>query len=123
LAPGPVWTGADNLAPTGIRSPDLPARSESLYRLGYPGHIFHYTVTQHNTDRCPLQKQHFVFSCILYVVYTKNLFFFMRLQRVKRVFSDGFVSRGRTGCDADVKNSEVLHSKIDSTGVIVIYRA
>jgi hypothetical protein len=23
--------------PTGIRSPDLPARSESLYRLSYPG--------------------------------------------------------------------------------------
>jgi hypothetical protein len=23
--------------PTGIRSPDLPARSESLYRLRYPG--------------------------------------------------------------------------------------
>jgi hypothetical protein len=36
-APGPVWTGAGNLAPTGIRSPDLPSRSESLYRLGYPG--------------------------------------------------------------------------------------
>jgi len=29
-APGPVWTGAENLAPTGIRSPDRPARSESL---------------------------------------------------------------------------------------------
>ena len=26
----PVWTGAENLAPTGIRSQDLPARSESL---------------------------------------------------------------------------------------------
>jgi hypothetical protein len=26
-ASGPVWTGAENLAPTGIRSPDLPARS------------------------------------------------------------------------------------------------
>jgi predicted phosphohydrolase len=26
-----------NLAPTGIRSPDRPARSESLYRLCYPG--------------------------------------------------------------------------------------
>ena len=25
-APGPVWIGAENLAPTGIRSPDLPAR-------------------------------------------------------------------------------------------------
>ena len=24
-APGPVWTGAENLAPTGIRSPDGPA--------------------------------------------------------------------------------------------------
>ena len=30
-APGPVWTGAENLAPTWIRSPDRPARSESLY--------------------------------------------------------------------------------------------
>ena len=25
--PGPVWTGAEILAPTGIRSPDLPART------------------------------------------------------------------------------------------------
>jgi hypothetical protein len=32
-APGPAWKGAENLAPTGIRSPDRPARSESLYRL------------------------------------------------------------------------------------------
>ena len=29
-APGPVWTGAENVAPTGIRSPDSPACSESL---------------------------------------------------------------------------------------------
>jgi hypothetical protein len=35
-APGPVWTGAENLAPTGIRSVDRPARSQSLYRLSYP---------------------------------------------------------------------------------------
>jgi len=39
-APGPVWTGAENLAPTGIRSPDRPARSQSLYRLSYPAHRF-----------------------------------------------------------------------------------
>jgi len=31
---------AENLAPTGIRSPDRPARSESLYRLSYPGPLF-----------------------------------------------------------------------------------
>ena len=36
-APGPVWTGAENLAPTRIRSPDRPARSESLHLLRYPG--------------------------------------------------------------------------------------
>ena len=35
--PGPVWTGAHNLAPTGIRAPDRPARSQLLYRLSYPG--------------------------------------------------------------------------------------
>ena len=38
-APGPVWTGAENLAPTGIRSSDRPARSQSLYRLSYRAHI------------------------------------------------------------------------------------
>ena len=37
-APGPVWTGGENLAPTGIRSPDRPARSQSLYLLRYPAH-------------------------------------------------------------------------------------
>ena len=36
-APGPVWAGAENLATTGIRSPDRPACSESLYRLSYSG--------------------------------------------------------------------------------------
>ena len=43
-APGPVWIGAENLVPTGIRSPDLPARSESLYRLRYPGPPFDGTL-------------------------------------------------------------------------------
>ena len=38
-APGPVWTGTENLAPpTGIRSLDRPARSQSLYRLSYLAH-------------------------------------------------------------------------------------
>ena len=37
--PGHVWTGAENLASTGIRSPDRSARSQSLYRLRYPAHM------------------------------------------------------------------------------------
>jgi hypothetical protein len=35
VGPGPVWTGAKNFVPTGIRSPDRPARSQS--------HIYIYT--------------------------------------------------------------------------------
>ena len=35
-APRPVWTGAKNLAPTGIRFPDCPVRSQSL-RSTLPG--------------------------------------------------------------------------------------
>jgi hypothetical protein len=43
-APGPVWTGAENLATTGIRSPDRPARGQSLYRLRYPAHFLLYGI-------------------------------------------------------------------------------
>ena len=39
-APGPVWTDAENLALTGIQSPDRPACSKSLYQLCYPAHIY-----------------------------------------------------------------------------------
>jgi hypothetical protein len=41
VEPRPVWRCAENLASTGIRSPDRPASSESLYRLSYPGPRFH----------------------------------------------------------------------------------
>jgi len=44
-APGLFWRGTENLAPTGIRSPGRPGRSESLYRLLYPGPpILYYTI-------------------------------------------------------------------------------
>jgi len=36
-APQPVCMGVKNIAPSGIRSPDRPARNESLYRLRSPG--------------------------------------------------------------------------------------
>ena len=37
-ASGPALTGAENLDITGIRSPDRPTRSQSLYRQRYPAH-------------------------------------------------------------------------------------
>jgi len=45
-APGPVWTGAENFASTGIRFLDRPARSQSLYQLCYPAHVMDKEVTQ-----------------------------------------------------------------------------
>jgi hypothetical protein len=38
-ASGPIWTGTENLAPTGIRFTDRPVRSESLYRLRNPAYL------------------------------------------------------------------------------------
>jgi hypothetical protein len=32
----PIWMGGQNLVPTGIQSPDRPARRKSLYWLSYP---------------------------------------------------------------------------------------
>ena len=43
---GPVWTGVENLAPTGIRSPDRPASIQSLYRLSYPARNLVYTIAE-----------------------------------------------------------------------------
>ena len=40
--PRPVWTGAKCLSPTGIRSQERPTRSQSLYRLLYPGPLPNY---------------------------------------------------------------------------------
>ena len=34
-APEVVWMSVENLAPTGMRSPDCPSRSKSLYQLCY----------------------------------------------------------------------------------------
>ena len=34
------WTGVENLAPTGIRSPDRAAHNQSLYWLSYPAHFW-----------------------------------------------------------------------------------
>ena len=47
---GPVWKNEENLAPTGIRSPDLPAHCQSLYRLSYPAHaVMDYLTLNHVT--------------------------------------------------------------------------
>jgi len=39
-APGPVWTGAENIVPTGIRSPDHPVRNAVAIPTALPGPRF-----------------------------------------------------------------------------------
>jgi hypothetical protein len=36
--PGSVWTGKENLASKGIRSPDCPVHNGSLYSVRFPAH-------------------------------------------------------------------------------------
>jgi hypothetical protein len=56
-APGPVWTDAENLAPTGIRSPDRPACSQSLYRLSYPAYVQSVTKVNLTKNETLLKKR------------------------------------------------------------------
>jgi hypothetical protein len=44
VGPGAGLDRCGKSRPTGIRSPDLPARSESLYRLRYPGSVSLYSI-------------------------------------------------------------------------------
>jgi hypothetical protein len=45
MGPRAGLDGYGNFASTGIRSPDGAGRSESLYRLRYPGHFTVYSRT------------------------------------------------------------------------------
>ena len=62
-ASGSVCTGAENLAPTGIQSPDRPARSQSLYRLRYPTYNLPGVVLHVLTNAQCLKS--FTFLCML----------------------------------------------------------
>ena len=60
--------GAENLAPTGIQSPNCPACSESLYHLCYPGPLHDSsskknTSSIHTTKLCYKKQQ----ICVLQV--------------------------------------------------------
>ena len=48
-APGLVLTGEEDLVRTGIRFPDRPARSKSLYRLRYPDPLTKYDIPDRDT--------------------------------------------------------------------------
>ena len=73
-APGPVWTGGKS-RPTGLRSPDRPARSQSLYRLSYPAHS-HFPLRCINPLTFSLIPLTFIknYVCVCSDVYNVKLF-------------------------------------------------
>jgi hypothetical protein len=70
-APRPVWTGAENLASTRIRSTYHPARNVSLHRLSYPSTQIHYficfTYFPHIHSHTCLVDRNNVISCNIIV--------------------------------------------------------
>jgi hypothetical protein len=73
--PGPVWRGAENLAPTGNRSPDRPDRSQSLYRLSYRAHsstnvkyvnLYHFSFLFHIFPSSVKQTCHLIVYILIY---------------------------------------------------------
>ena len=63
VGPRASLEGAENLSPTGIRSPDRPARTELLYRLSYPGpQRVHFTPQFHTHE---FMANKFLFSAVL----------------------------------------------------------
>ena len=85
---GPVWTGAENLAPTGIRSPDRPVLSQSLYRLHYLAHSLTRRSTLNNL--CQNMKPALLVSDeLLDVNHPKYLNYFQILWPIMHLFLIG----------------------------------
>ena len=57
--PGPVWTGGKS-RPHRDSIPDRPVRSQSLYRLSYPAHVYHINGTK--TIRMEMRKARVISS-------------------------------------------------------------
>jgi hypothetical protein len=107
-SPGPAWTGAENLAYTGIPSPDRPTRSLSLYRLRYPtndinsrgGKISAFGALC-NKRQCAYVKQHYdILCCSIFSRTLSNATFCMsvsvylevgKFQVLQEVLSDCFL--------------------------------
>jgi hypothetical protein len=72
-APKPVWTGAKNLAPTGIRSPDRPAHSSVAIPTELPGSRMFIVVGGYFS--CPCSPFHL--PLIMYTSYSCFAYFYL----------------------------------------------
>ena len=70
-APGPVWTGGKS-RPHRDSIPDRPARSQSLYRLSYPAHI--YVIKSNDYFFVPMRFSMYT------IVHTAEICYIIKLQ-------------------------------------------
>ena len=69
--------------PTGTRSPDRPARSQSLYRLSYPAHIHKVVKPKsdlYNPLKCDRPQRDRLAACIIAQQYSSDTFFLLPFQ-------------------------------------------
>jgi hypothetical protein len=71
VGPGAGLAGCRKSRPTGIKCPDCPARSESLYRLSYPGSPTEMVLAKNYTNHS--SSNTYQNLCTLYILeYTQN---------------------------------------------------
>ena len=73
-ASGPAWTGGKS-RPTGVQSPDRPARSQSLYQLSYPAHMYVSVNTEIHPRRFQLYPAMAFSSSLVLCAYCSNVVF------------------------------------------------
>ena len=75
-APGPVYTGAENLAPTRIQYLDHPAHSELLYCLRYLGPpLPNFSQLKYLRPKAWNPAQNF-YSCLIIKLFFTSIFFY-----------------------------------------------
>jgi hypothetical protein len=92
-APGPVYTGAENLAPTGIQSLNHPAHSELLYWLRYLGSLLpNFSQSKYLRPKAWNPTQNF-YSCLIIKLFFTYIFFFTAIpcQWVSLIWSALFI--------------------------------
>jgi hypothetical protein len=68
-----VWSCAENLAPTGIRSPDRPSRSQSPYRLSYPAQFMNIQRAKIYFQWCDILQMRLKKGSVLHLTITNNM--------------------------------------------------
>ena len=103
---GWIWKGAENLAPTGIPSPDRLAHSGSIYRSSYRGQLWrlrpnHYLLLLHLTK---------LFKCSYYIALNNGLEMAVKTVSLRKLNYYSHVFQG--GMNKTTKNESQFRQSV-----------